>query len=324
VPLLERPLCSEVSTPGTSATSSCSLLREVEAAVRRGKRDGTGPLLTRLDNAIEEGPAFALFLARGRVLTLGKPVSFGEGGEDNERALRDFERALVLEPSSDVAALERARTLLALGRGRDAYDALDRLAGLYPKDAEVRGAFGVCLLASGDLTGARRELGQSVALDPKTPERHVTLGTALFLLGERKSAESSLRAALHLAPLHGPAHGALGALLLVEGRVAEGKAHLERAQKLMPKSAAILTNLSYADYLEGRLVDSERRARDALAQDEAFPSAWLNLGLALAAQKKFTEAREAIRRAEALNPGDPRVRTAYGDLDEAEALEREP
>ena len=58
--------------------------------------------------------------------------------------------------------------------------------------------------------------------------------------------------------------------------------------------------------------------REAIALDEKLGSAWINLGNALAQTGKLVEAREAYRKAQALDPSDKRVKDVLEDLDALE------
>ena len=54
--------------------------------------------------------------------------------------------------------------------------------------------------------------------------------------------------------------------------------------------------------------------REALKLDDKLGSAWINLGNALAQTGQLKEAREAYLKAQALDPGDPRVKAVMEEL----------
>jgi Flp pilus assembly protein TadD len=313
--LLDRPVC-ETAHPG------CAELRAAADALETPGGAGRAEAEAHLARARELGAeGAALYVALGRFEARGESLAYGEGGVGTQRALGQFEIALTRDPECLVAELERARMLLALGRGQEAEPPLRKLLGLAPEDAEVRGALGVALLSQGQIGPARTELEKAAKLDPGSAERQVALGAVQMLLGDTTSAEASFRAAIHIEPAHARAHADLGALCLLQGKTREGRAHLERALGLGPENPAVLTNLAYADYIEGDLESAQKRAEQALTLDPRFASAWLNLALALSAQGKLERARQAILEAKKLNPEDPRVKTALEDL---AGLERAP
>ena len=89
-----------------------------------------------------------------------------------------------------------------------------------------------------------------------------------------------------------------------------------------PDRATFLTNLGYAYQKQGLLDKAVESQRRAIALDAKLGSAWINLGNALADMGQYEAAREALQRAESLDPSDPRPKASLRDL--AELEKRQP
>lgn len=271
----------------------------------------------------ENGLASAARLLRARLELSQADLSFGSGDQRAQVALGWLQPLLPRgDALGDRARLEAARAHLASGNAGEALELLRSLVRLHSNHAETQGALGVAYLATGHVSQSVAPLSRALELEPTVAERHVALGTARLLLGDLVPAERNFRAALLHAQsdvVRARAHGDLGALLLLLGRAAEGKAHLMRAAALSPGSATYLASWSYAELLLERPLAAEQRARRALECDPELVSGWLNLGLALVAQRRLEEARKSFERAAELAPSDPRPRNNLADLNELSA-----
>lgn len=269
-------------------------------------------------------------LVVARTLLFSDSLSFGHGDENSRAAVRLLERIQAGAPPVqlvDRLQLDLARGYLALGDVERAGPLSRGLVERRPLDAEAQASLGIALLALGRVEESLGPLRRAQQLEPEEPERWLVLGTAQMLLGDAQAAERSFRAAL-AATSRAPAsigsteevlarcYGDLGAVLLVQGQAEQGRSYLERALQLRPKQATYRANLSYAEYLMGNFASAEAEARKAIASDARLIAAWLNLGLAQAAQKNLDEARRSFSHAQSLDPTDPRPGQSLDDLDE--------
>lgn len=96
------------------------------------------------------------------------------------------------------------------------------------------------------------------------------------------------------------------------GSVTERIACYRQAWQLAPEEAIYAANLASALSEAGRTAEAEQTARDAIAAQPQRFEPWFNLGVALAAQQKETEAAEAYTRAAAALPAQsPHQVTAW-------------
>lgn len=270
----------------------------------------------------------AVVLLRGRMRLESESLAYGEGGEAAREALVLFDslanRADLGTALRDHVRLQRARALLALGRGEEAMPLLESLSSRLRDDAEIQGAFGVACLAVGQVDRSLSPLARAARLEPKQLERHIVLGTARMLVGEYAQAEKSFRAAIALDSNSARAYGDLGTLLLLQGNIEGGRQYLQRASLLAPTKATYVANLAYAELLGKRPQAALEHARRAIELDENLASGWLNQGLAQAAQGDRAAARQSFEKAQSLDPSDPRPKNNLRDLDEIEAKEVSP
>lgn len=304
--------------PALCATerAGCAPLIEIEKALGEGDVERAKGLLAALSDDQRASVRGEVLLLEGRTLLESGSLAYGSGGKEAAEAIAKFEQAMTLLQSPDLARIERARALLALGKGEEALSALTGLANRYSGDAEVNAALGIAYLSVGQTARSLAPLRRAVRLDPNEPERYVVLGTVQMLLGDLAQAERNFRAAVTLDPDSARAQGDLGATLLVRGRVAEGRMHLERATRLDPDAATFRSNLSYAELLSDRPGEAKTLAERAIELDPKLASAWLNLGLSEVQLGDLAAARRAFERALELDPSDPRPRNNLSDLDD--------
>ncbi|HYN03156.1 MAG TPA: hypothetical protein VE359_11970, partial [Vicinamibacteria bacterium] len=125
-------------------------------------------------------------------------------------------------------------------------------------------------------------------------------------------AEQAFTHALSLHPGLASARQWRAALLATVGCVDEAMAELDRALELDPLSNVLRVQRSSILYFERDYEGSVRQARAALALDEQFVLAHLELGRALGQQGRHDEALAVLGRAKSLAPGMPATTMALG------------
>lgn len=141
-----------------------------------------------LDRAIAETPSrAALYLARGELYHQQR---------DWQRALSDFDRAALLDPELAGVALERATTLVALGRAAEALYALEEVLMLQPAEPSAWTLRGRAL----EQLGRSEEAVQAYAA---AIDAHPRPGPQLFL--DRANAEAAVPRALRAKVLRAKA-----------------------------------------------------------------------------------------------------------------------
>ncbi len=152
---------------------------------------------------------------------------------------------------------------------------------------------------------------RALELDPASPEAHVAKGLALYVAGRHKEAAIPLDQAVRLGPSLFEAHIFAGRNCRALGQHAEAAAHFERAGELEPDHYRVI-GLAVGAYAnlgrEEEMVSAARRCIERCNVElTAHPGNVdaIAFGAAVLAEAgQMEEAREWIRRAEALHPTD--------------------
>ncbi len=145
------------------------------------------------------------------------------------------------------AQIERARQLLAQGKGEEALKILQGEIQLEPKDIRPYLLASRTLLVLGRPEEALQEAQRALELAPDDPDAVYQLGTVKLALKDLDAAEVDLRHALELDPDHVPALNDLAVLLLVKGQRDEARGLLQKVLKLRPDDPQAKANLARLD-----------------------------------------------------------------------------
>ena len=220
-----------------------------------------------------------------------------------EEAVREYDRALALDPGCLAAVYNRATLLLGMDRPAEALVSLDALIARGQAPAPVHVVRGNALASLGRQEAALTAFEDAVRLDPRAPLGHCNRGNTLLALGRPEEALLSLDRALAVAPGHAIASYNRGNVLVALGRIADALASFEQAVRSDPRFALAWYNRG-AMLLELRRHAEAAASFDrALALDERMPHAHNNRGAALLALKHPAQAARAFERALQLRPG---------------------
>ena len=144
------------------------------------------------------------------------------------------------------------------------------------------------------------------------------LGVALIEIGLDEEAEPRFRQALAEQSEHFQALFSLGGLLLTKGRSEEAQEHLRRALLVAPEGSetglalvgALMAQGNVA-YGAGDMPEAERLYREAIGFELDLAAGYNNLGNALTAQLRLSEALDAYRSALEIDPGSDAAGFAY-------------
>jgi TolB-like protein/Flp pilus assembly protein TadD len=224
-------------------------------------------------------------------------------GPDIERAISLFSQAIRLDSTyaRAYAALSVAYNLLS------AYTSVSSDV-IYPKA----------------LAAAQRAL----ALDSTLAEAHAALAvTALRFGWDEKVSEREFRRAIELDSTYSQARSWYAQQLDLLGQPDSAIAQMQQALRTEPLSLIVNTMTGVAFYQARRFRDAEAAERKALDLDTTFVRAHRDLGWALLAQRRFSEADREFATARRLTGDAPGPETAYlyavsGRRAEADAMAR--
>ena len=245
-------------------------------------------------NAATIGDQVVACCEAGRALTLQGRL---------EDAVRQYERAIALDPGCLAALYNRATLLLQMDRPAEALASLDALIARAPAPAPVHLVRGNALSTLGRKEAALAAFDEAVRLDPRAPLGHCNRGNTLLALGRPDEALISLDRALAAAPGHALASYNRGNVLVALGRLTDALASFDQAVRSDPR-------FTLAWYNRGSMLLELRRPAEAaasfdraLALDERMPQVHNNRGAALLALKNPEQAVRAFERALELRPG---------------------
>lgn len=174
--------------------------------------------------------------------------------------------------------LDRARTLLRLGRNRM----------------------------------AERELRGVLARDPGHVLGHALLAFALAAQGRHDEALAAARETTRLAPDHWHAHYTVARVLQHAGRSAEAVSAAQAALAADPDRPEVWELLAHAHLSLGQWWHAEQAARQGLARDPYRSALHRHLALALTALRDKERALAAAADAIRADPEDPQAHLAHG------------
>ena len=209
----------------------------------------------------------------------------------------DSVRALLMLARLQAAGHETRAALASLRRARE----------LAPDSEEVLGASAQASLAAGRPLEALGFLEPLTRIAPEVPEHHSRLGVCLVQLGDFARAAESLERARSLEPDHPLTLIALGLALNGLKRYPDARPVLERALELQPDDVEGLAALAESEEGLGDEGAAEDHAERALAKAAGHGRANLVLGMLRLKQERHAEARDALRRAVAADPGSPKA-----------------
>lgn len=263
-----------------------------------------------------------------RTTALGLAMVERESGRA-QTALDQLDAILAANADWEPAIVERAETLLVLGREEQALQTLKRLDSSGPKAYFAEKRLAQFHIAKGNLERASEYLESAVREQASDPDIYTRLSEVHLARGLHERGRAVLEDAVKRFPDSALVHLRLGSYIAALGDYAAALPSLARANELAPNDAAPLVALGLA---HARAGNASAAAETARRLHELHPE---RLGYA---QVYATRLEAAGRRAEAINiyrhilrdhPDDPlslnnlaSVMTYEGRHDEAVALAR--
>ncbi len=221
----------------------------------------------------------------------------------------------------------RAKTLVSLGRSREAQGLLHQILKADPKNPAALSLYGTLLYSSGQLKLGLARLKEAAESSPGVFEHQWNLANALHLSGHLAEALKAYRAALSIHPFSAESHYALGNVLYemkdFQGAVQE----YQEALQLGIDTPLLRAALGAALLDGGDEVRAERELHRAVREDPNIARAWNKLGIL--AEKKDLE-KEAINYYEKALVAEPdfpdalfnyaKLSLLMGNLDQADQI----
>jgi protein O-mannosyl-transferase len=133
------------------------------------------------------------------VVYFNRGVSLATQGAFDE-AIREYEKAIRLDPGGDDAHSSLAYALLKTGQDAEAIREYEVSLRLSPKDAEAHNNLGNILARQGRVVEATPHITEALRLKPNYPEAHDNLGAILAGQGRYAEAAAQFQEVLRLKP----------------------------------------------------------------------------------------------------------------------------
>jgi len=199
------------------------------AVLRAHQNDDLSGALTQLNEFAKASPAHAVdaLVAKAQLLA---------SVDENEKALKLFDKARDIRPDNENTALNRAELLLSMGRLEDAIDSYADAARRWPKSSLSLNAYGYTLADRTDrYREAEKLIRKALRYDPDNPAIIDSLGWILFKLGDYDEALAELERAYKRMQDHEVAAHIVETLFAM-GRSEDALQRLEEAEETTPDS----------------------------------------------------------------------------------------
>jgi len=151
---------------------------------------------------------------------------------DLERAIRDFDQALRLDPRYAAAYDNRANALDARGDWDDARKDYDESLRLNPRNPYAYLNRGALLAEHGELTGALSDYAKALELNPHEEHAHIGRVEIYLLQCKREAALKEANAAISIAPGQRSGYDCRASVYWELRRYAEAEADIKKGMRL--------------------------------------------------------------------------------------------
>jgi Flp pilus assembly protein TadD len=164
----------------------------------------------------------------------------------------------------------------------------------------------------GDYGLAKQHAENAVFLDPRSVRALELLGSVLLHRNELDQAQSAFLSAIQIRPQDSSLLNNAGYVFLKRGDLLQARLYLEQAIAIDDSLMEAHNNLGIT---LARMGDRERALREFMTVNDPA-GAFNNLGVVYMGQKNWVEARDAFRRAVALDPKHEKARTNLAEAED--------
>ncbi len=220
---------------------------------------------------------------------------------DREAALREFERAIAVNPSMTVAYIGAGEIHRAQGNLPEAEQLYGRAAQLEPRNFDAQFGHGLVLQLMNRIADAIRAYLRALEIRPGDFQSNLNLATAYLQVGDAKLGMVYGQRAVAVKPDSGEARVNLGAIYAALDKHEQAVIEYEQAAELMELSPRLLLNL--ADSLgHTRRYDQMVATLDQLIRIEPSAIAFERMGSGFFRLRKYEAAEQSFRDALDLDP----------------------
>ena len=224
---------------------------------------------------------------------------------NREGALREFERLARKNPKDRRARTRMVETYVALGRTRDAEDAINGALKQNPKDLDALQARSYLFLLQRKYTEAQNDLNSVVKYEPRSAEAHFLLSRIHKARGSASMERQELNEALQLNPALLSVRVALAANLAVQSPK-DALEILDRAPKRQTRDLPFIVQRNTYLFALGRYPELRTSLDQALASART-PELLVQDGLVWLRLQQYEKAKASLKEAVDKRPNDART-----------------
>jgi tetratricopeptide (TPR) repeat protein len=188
-------------------------------------------------------------------------------------AIRYFQAALKINPSSDDAKYNLAEAQFQSGNYADALQVLQQVSSDDQKESSYLALLGDVYARLGRYVEASRCLQQAIASAPDNDQYYASLAVVQLQNSELDDADHTLRSGLARIPDSGALYWTAGIVAAVRGHGRDAESFLKKASELSPSRESVAATLGIFYFEEGRFFE----ARGVLSKcEEMFPQGTLD------------------------------------------------
>jgi Flp pilus assembly protein TadD len=275
--------------------------KKVDAVLAREPQN-QGALETRARFLLREGKARDALAAADALAKLNprsprghwvRGLALEETGS-TEEAIKAFQAALGVAPTSSAVQGKLAALYLAIGNSRDALQLAQQVVKAQPQSGAARFLHARAMFRTGDVANAERELLALAKAAPNSAEIHTWVGMVLESKKDTRGARRSFESALELEPNSDVALAGLVSADLAEGRPAAALGRIESQLAKSPNDTRLLmmSGMAYTSIRD--MAKAEAAYRKLLELDPNNIDAYGRLGAIYFSQNRLDEARKSF------------------------------
>ncbi len=208
---------------------------------------------------------------------------------------------------NEVAYCDLANAYRVANRLDEALKAYDQAISLKPSSLVEHEGKGIVLFGLGKAKESIEEFKKAIELDPQSASPHRDLWLVYDRMGMRKEELEEAEEAVKMEPDYVDAYNSLAISYGYAGQYEKSIEAFQKALRIDPGNPQFLVNLATTYQRLGKYEDAIELYKKAIGRDPSQPVYYLNLGNTYLLRKSYPEAIEALEQAANLQPENPAI-----------------
>jgi len=242
-------------------------------------------------------------------------VEFANKNE-NEKAVKEFQKALKIDPENEEAMYNLACTYSDMGEYLKSYELFKTIINKNPKNINAFNNLALMYARQGKYNDALYIYEKGIEHNPDAALLYNNRGNIYFEIGNYVEALKNFKKASDLDPIYSERlyHLGISNYLKEESVIDDAIKNLEQLAKKNMHKAKDIHDLGVA-YMERRMYDKAIESfSKAITIDPNYLSAFINLGFAYQYKEDYVKAIQAFEKAIILNPRSAKLYNTIGLL----------